>query len=273
MLDPTQKLRKQPPHGTTDESSKHPNIFLDEMEAKLIHVDRSNIVIFGQAGSGKSSIINLLAGRSVADVSGGAAGCTSSNQHYSIPHGADTTYTFWDTAGLNEADNGTVSSQAAVQNLLDLVKDHGVNLLIYCMRPRLVDISRVNYDLFWKIICMEKVPVVLVVTGLEGREDMEEWWQENEKTIKRMRMVFAGHACITSWKGREGMYQNAYDESAEKVWKLVTEHSAPKPWYMTPGWSPQAQAKIVAYEKNYKARSENGMRKFLRELARSLFFF
>jgi predicted GTPase len=116
----------------------------------------------------------MLAGSSVADVSPGAAGCTPSNQPYRISHGDDNCYTFWDTPGLNEAEDGTVSPQDAVQNLLNLVKDHGVNLLIYCIRGRLVDIIRINYDLFWKIICMEKVPIVLVVTGQEGRDDMDD---------------------------------------------------------------------------------------------------
>jgi len=242
---------------------------------QTIHVDHTfprNIIVFGQTGDGKSSVINMLASSSVADVSDSAVGSTPSNQPYDISHGDDNVYTFWDTAGLNEAENGTVSSQAAVQNLLDLVKDRGANLLVYCIRPRLVDIIRANYDLFCKIICMDKVPVVLVVTGLEGREDMDEWWRKNEKKIKKMKMVFAGHACITSWKGRGDMYETAYRESAEKVWRLVKENSTRQPWYMTPGWSAQAQQKIVTYETKYKARSENGMRRFLRELGRSFFF-
>jgi len=75
-----------------------------------------------------------------------------------------------------------------------------------------------------------------------------------------MKMVFAGHVCITSWN-------EEYEESAEKVWKLVREHSTPKPWHMTPGRSVKAQQIIVAYERRFKARN---MRKLLRELARSL---
>jgi len=248
--------------------------FLNEIYNKTVHVGQTiprSVVVFGQAGSGKSSIINMLAGSSVANVSPGAAGCTSSSQPYRISHGDDNCYTLWDTPGLNEAEDGTVSPQDAVHSLLDLVKDHGVNLLIYCIRGRLVDIIRVNYDLFWKIICMEKVPIVLVVTGLEGKPDMNEWWEENEKTVKKMKLKFAGHACVTSWKGKGGMYENAYKESAEKVWELVRKHSTPQPWHMMPGWSAQAKEKVVAYEMNYKARLGNGMRKFLRELARSIF--
>jgi len=192
----------------------------------------------------------MLAGSPIAKVSGGASGCTLSNQSYSMPHGKDNCI-FWDTAGLNEDGDGTVSSQAALQNLLNLVKDNGVNLLIYCIRARLVNIIRVNYDLFWRIICKEGVPIVLVVTGLEGKGDMDEWWRENQKTIKKMKMSFDGHACITSWKGREDRYKEEYKESAEKVWKLVREHCRSKPWCMPPGWPTLAQKEVEGYTVSY----------------------
>ena len=183
----------------------------------------------------------------------------------------DDKYMFWDTAGLNEAEDGTVSSQEAVQNLLNLVKDHGVNLLIYCMRERFPNIIRVNYDLFWGIICRKEVPIVLVVTGLEGKDDMDEWWRENQQTIKKMKMSFVGHACITSWKGRKNRYEKECKESAEEVWKLVREHCRSTAWSMPPEWPIQAQKEIKAYEQNYyNAGSGNGVQKFLRQL--SLFF-
>ena len=210
----------------------------------------------------------MLAGRPIAKVSGGANGCTPSNQPYAIPHGYDN-YVFWDTAGLNEAEDGTVSSQAAVRNLLNLVNDHGVNLLIYCIRERFPGIIRVNYDLFWGIICRKEVPIVLVVTGLEGKDDMDEWWRENRKTIEKMKMSFDGHACITSWKGRENRYEKEYQESAEDVWKLVRKHCRPTAWSMPPEWPVRAQREIEAYvQKYYNAGLANGMQNFLQQLGR-----
>jgi len=233
--------------------------------AKLIHVDTNqrNVVIFGQTGAGKSSILNMLAGEKVATVSGGASGCTSSNQSYPIPHSGKN-YTFWDTAGLNESDDGTVSSRHAIQNLLDLVKDNDINLLVYCVRDRLPNIIRVNYDLFWGIVCKKKVPIVLVTTGLEGRTDMESWWGENQKAIKKMKMSFDGHACITSWRGRRNAYDREYEESAKKVWKLVGQYCKHPAWSMPTGWPDQALKDIEAYENDYKAGS--GVQKFLQRL-------
>jgi predicted GTPase len=163
-------------------------------------------------------------------------------------------YTFWDTPGLNESEEGSVSSQAAIQDLLNLVKTNDVNLLIYCIRGRLVNIIRVNYDLFWGIICKEKVPIFLVVTGLEGKTDMDDWWRENQKMIKKMNLSFAGHACITSWKGREGIYEKEYGESAEKVWKLVRLHCR-NALHMPPEWPNRARKEVIEYMVSYKLRS------------------
>ena len=193
----------------------------------------------------------MLAGSTIAKVSDYASGCTHSNERHSFSHGNDHSYTLWDTAGLNEDEDGTVSSQKAVENLLNLVKDHSVDLLIYCIRGRLVNIIRVNYDLFWGIICRKEIPIVLVVTGLEGKGDMDEWWHENQKTIKNMKMSFVGHACITSWKGREDIYEKKYKESAEKVWKLVRDHCRPNPWCMPPEWPILAQKEVVEYMVSY----------------------
>jgi len=94
---------------------------------------------------------------------------------------------------------------------------------------------------------------------------MDDWWRENQKTIKKMKMSFDGHACITSWENR-----HEYKESAEKVWKLVRKHCRPNPWSMPPEWPTLAQREIKAYEQNYYNASENGVQKFLRQL--SLFF-
>jgi len=57
-------------------------------------------------------------------------------------------------------------------NLCNLLGEHSVNLIIYCIRgSRLTDIVRVNYDLVSGI----KVPIILIVTGLEQEENMDDW--------------------------------------------------------------------------------------------------
>ena len=207
----------------------------------------------------------MLAGQPVAKVSDSPTGCTPSNQAHDISHGNanSNNYTFWDTPGLNENEEGTRPSQVALGNLLNLIGDNGINLLIYCIRGRLVDIVRINYDLFWGIICRKAVPIVLVVTGLEQYEDMDDWWRNNGKFFDKMNMSFQGHACITTTKGRNGMYMQAYEESAKRAWKLVEEHCRAEPWRMEPNWSVQAEKKTKEYMENYNSGLLTGMWKVL----------
>jgi len=214
----------------------------------------------------------MLAGLPVAKVSNGAGGCTTSNQSYDISHknvnGPSDSYTFWDTAGLNEGQEGNVPKDA-FPNLLKLVKEHSVNLVIYCIRGRLVDIVRINYGLFWNIICRKEVPILLVVTGLEGEHDMDEWWKANQKTIVKMDMSFHGYACVTTTRGRHDAYKKEYEESAKKVWKLVREHCGPQSWHMPQEWFEQAPKRMEEYMTQYK-RARKGWWK-IAEPVRKLF--
>ena len=211
----------------------------------------------------------MLAGQAVAKVSNGAGGCTTSNQAYDISPVNDSSdsYRFWDTAGLNEGQEGNVPRDA-FPNLLKLVNEHGVNLIIYCIRGRLVDIVRINYGLFWEIICRKEVPIVLVVTGLEGEQD--KWLKANRKTLDKMGMSFHGYACVTTTRGRNDVYEAEYEESAEKVWRLVREHCTRHSWHMTPAWFAEAPKSMEEYMTLYK-RGRKGWWKFIPDSVRRLF--
>ena len=202
----------------------------------------------------------MLAGELRATESNSPNGCTSSNNSIEISKvwsdGSKTTYTFWDTPGLNEGELGSVPAQAAMASLCNLLREHSVNLIIYCVRgSRFTDIVRVNYDLFYDIVCEKKVPIVLVVTGLELEGNTDDWWQRNKKTIKQMGMAraFDGYACVTTTKGRGDIYRGEYALSASKVWKLVKECCRPVPWTVEPGRLVKARGMMDRYMKNYNA--------------------
>ncbi|OAX42324.1 P-loop containing nucleoside triphosphate hydrolase protein [Rhizopogon vinicolor AM-OR11-026] len=193
-----------------------------------------NIIVFGDTGVGKSSVINMLMGEPVAAVSNQAVGCTYESTKYraTIAHQEVMLY---DTAGLNEAEAGTDSPQQAIQNLRSLVEDiKTVNLLVYCIRGRRFrKIVADNYNMFCKTICGSKVPVVLVITGLENEDNMDDWWKENKVYFDHHKLEFRGHVCITTIRGRafkDGLgpgyiFQNLYDVSKEKVRKPLADHA------------------------------------------------
>jgi len=200
--------------------------------------DTPNVIIFGETGVGKSSLINMIAGTESAAVSSGAIGCTFE----SVPNEVELSgrkYRLWDTAGLNEGEHGNISGDRAIQNLQRLVQNlqyGGVGLLVYCIRgSRLRDIVKINYDLFYKIVCGAKVPIVIVATGLENEDDMEDWWADNVQDFHDRGMHFAGHACITATKGKvlkngEHMFEEEYNMSVKLVRDLIVAYSLEKSW-------------------------------------------
>lgn len=197
-----------------------------------------NVIIFGETGVGKSSIINMIAGAASAAVSNAAIGCTFESVPYDVEL-SGCKYRLWDTAGLNEGEHGNVAADRAIENLRVLVeglKDRGVSLLVYCIRgSRLRDIVKVNYDLFYKVICSGEVPIVVVVTGLENEEDMENWWKDNAEDFDRQGMIFSGHACITATRGKvttsgQYMFEEEYNLSVKLVQEVIVAHCAKGSW-------------------------------------------
>ena len=139
----------------------------------------------------------------------------------------------FDTVGLNEGADGTMSAAKAIEELYRLMLglDDGVSLLVYVMRgPRLKRSFRKNYQLFYEIFWKKKVPIVLVITGLEQEDDMDDWWKRKKAEFVKEKMTFSGAACITAIKGKHNTFAKEFEESREKVEKLILGHCAQTPW-------------------------------------------
>ncbi|KAG6334234.1 hypothetical protein ID866_4852 [Astraeus odoratus] len=160
-----------------------------------------NIILFGQTGVGKSSVVNLIAGNPIAKVSSDAVGCTLSSTEYHFVAGPHY-FRIWDTVGLEEPMIGVNGYFSAMLKALQLIRKvaaaGGVNLLVFCMRgARITRTVQSNYRLFYEMFCEKQVPVGLVITFLEREEDMEDWWRRNQKSLNDYGMKSVGHACVT----------------------------------------------------------------------------
>lgn len=193
-----------------------------------------NIVLFGETGAGKSSIINMIAGGHVAEISSRATGCTFQYHGYDLPmHGRN--FKIFDTAGLNEGDNlkGTVNRTAAIAQLYRVIidLDGGINLLMFCMRgPRIKNAAHENWKVFHNILCKKKVPTVLVVTGLENEENMDWWWRDNKGAFEEQGIRPDATACITATRGRtlrdgSHAFDDQFEESRAKVMNLILDRA------------------------------------------------
>ena len=200
------------------------------------------MVIFGETGVGKSSVVNMILGENgvKADTSDSAYGCTFDHKSYPVEIEGES-YNLYDTAGLNEGGAGTIDGAQAIAKLYGLIdslsKKGGVNLLIFVMRcGRITESNQKNYQLFYDTFCEGSVPIVVVVTHCENVEpDMESWWPRNERKIEESGMLFKAYACVCSSRGkkrRDGTYSNdqPFEESKGYVEKLIHDNFSPQSW-------------------------------------------
>ncbi|KAI6030463.1 P-loop containing nucleoside triphosphate hydrolase protein [Pisolithus orientalis] len=195
-----------PPTPGRREKAKHDMWRLIKNRAKPLLPDNSlpkevNVILFGQTGVGKSSVVNLIAGRPVAEVSPDAEGCTMSSTEYRFVVGAHD-FRIWDTVGLEEPAVGMNTYFGAILKALQLIRGvaaaGGINLLLFCMPGRRVTKTvQSNYRLFYEMLCESKVPIGLVITNLEREKDMEDWWMRNKRALHDHGIKSVGHACVT----------------------------------------------------------------------------
>lgn len=205
---------------------------------------KRNVVIFGESGSGKSSVINAITQTQLAKTSSDATGCTFSYQCYPVEISGQR-YVLFDTAGLNEGNAGGVPAAKAEKELKRLLcglmspGSDGIGLLVYCVRSTRARQALIrNYNLFYSVICRKKVPIVVVVTGLENETDMRGWWYANAKEFKSRGMHFQDHACVTTLHKHAGIsdvFTRRIAESREIVRNLVvnncSEWAVDKTWF------------------------------------------
>jgi tRNA U34 5-carboxymethylaminomethyl modifying GTPase MnmE/TrmE len=188
-----------------------------------------NIVLFGQSGVGKSSVVNLMAGEEKAKTSPGTERCTMHWEEHTIDFDG-CAYKVFDTVGLEEPQLGTKEYLETIVNAYDLIKTlkqaGGIDLLLFCVRAgRFTSTIQNNYRLFYEWFCEKKVPIVLVLTGLEREENMEDWWARYKGTFEKRGIVVGGHACITAANGLDGRQQGLYELSRHSVRTLVRDHT------------------------------------------------
>ncbi|KAH7889072.1 hypothetical protein F5I97DRAFT_1858070 [Phlebopus sp. FC_14] len=164
---------------------------------------RKNVVIFGESGVGKSSIISMIAGRSVArQTFPRGSRCPFEFEKYQfVINGGG--YHIWDTAGLDDDFDGPAFPDRVNANLnnfeRELVKAGRIDLLLHCVRgARFRSAWLKNHQIFHSTIFRRQVPIAVIVTGLENHEEeMEHWWRVNGRELLRQMHIDA-HACITT---------------------------------------------------------------------------
>jgi GTP-binding protein EngB required for normal cell division len=186
-----------------------------------------NVVIFGESGSGKSSIVNMLAGKEVVVVNAGASGTNFQHKGCAIMIG-DKTVNVYDTSGLELHESGVVVTEDTWRELIKFLHDLGeINLLIFVIRFRLTERTIENYYALRSVFGESKVPMVVAITGQEFR-DSNEWWSENEQSFVDLGVDFAGFAIGTA-NGKLSS-DKAYSELLDELRRLICSHCDQHPF-------------------------------------------
>ena len=185
-----------------------------------------NIILFGQTGAGKSSVVNLMTGQQRARTSSGTERCTTHWEAHSIDIDGSI-FRVFDTIDLQEYQLGMKEYLDAIENAYTLIKklkdEGGIHLLLFCVRAgRFTSTIPNNYRLFYECLCEKKVPIVLVLTGLEREQRMDDWWTKYKSTFDKYDIVVDNHACITAIDGPDETQRKLYEESGRLVRNLVT---------------------------------------------------
>jgi GTP-binding protein EngB required for normal cell division len=189
------------------------------------------VIIFGEPGVGKSSVVNLIFGEDTAPTSPNAERCTFSSTSYSATIQGKM-YNLYDTSRINHGGTGTANIEAAktILDLYNLVRfldeNEGPKLLVFVVRcGRLTETTKKNYDLFRDTIFEKMVPIVVVITGCENVIPMDHWWDDNKATFEEAGMTFSGHACVCTLRGRKkqifNLKEKRFKESKAKVEGLI----------------------------------------------------
>ncbi|CAF3174167.1 unnamed protein product [Rotaria socialis] len=189
------------------------------------------ILIVGSTGEGKSSLINLLMGREVANVNDSADGVTMDCQEYVTKH-AETEYHLYDTIGLHEADGGKVPHKNAIEKLVAFAKSHseGFNLIIFVMaKGRIRHDFEQNHLLFHDTIFCSQAPSILYVNGCEFEKQTGKWVTENAERLKSFQ--FKDVVCGTTMK-HAGEFEERIapkrEETRTAIWNAIDQFSAAK---------------------------------------------
>jgi GTPase Era involved in 16S rRNA processing len=223
-----------------------------------------NVVVFGETGVGKSSVINLMAGQEIAHISPDSHRCTLHWTEYQVTFENGNRYKVFDTVGLTNPRLQTGDYLTAFSNaygLINTLKERGgVNLLLFCIRGGVVSATmQSSYMLFFEFLCKKKVPLALVVLNLEREVRMEDWYTRNMGHLEKHNIRSVGHACITAANHLDGRHRDKYEESRSILRRVVEAHCTASMEGLTDGqgWFASSISRLVEYVVGHPKKTDS----------------
>lgn len=204
-----------------------------------------NVVLFGQPGVGTSAVVNLIARKNIAKVQSGVNSCPLQSIRYDISIDGMNVCLF-ETVGLEKPKMKRHDYLAFLEKAYDFVNKlsaaGGIHLLLFCIRANgLTATTQSNYLLFSDVVFQTKVPIALVVIGLEREVEGGDWWSKNLAAIERYGLSNDGYACVTTMTDHTPHQDYIYAESQKRIHELLqspcpkTPVPEPQDWFLRLG--------------------------------------
>lgn len=184
------------------------------------------VLVMGETGSGKSSVVNLLVGQEVIKVSSGVCPCTPRTVKYEATiKGRETQMSvrIWEVGGFNQPEEkpGKNPGAALAMDLGPILQANAsVNVILFCMQGSKLKLTTTRIFQSINDVFGGRVTIVLVITKLEREETMEGWWGRNGQQISStLGLRGTVHACITGLQG--GKYGAKSTESRASLLSIL----------------------------------------------------
>ena len=216
------------------------NVFMKQVRMYGF-IDR--LLVIGTAGAGKSSLINLLAGKTITEVNDGTRSCAFTYDVYKIKYG-QYPLEITDAIGLDtypESDS-QVQRLETLKNLIRFIKRNGrgFTCIIFVMQKgRIPDGFEQYYNTIFKYILRSLPPAVLFVNHCESDNPVDEWRSRNGEHICG-NYKFDEIVCGTTIENGDLSNQLRVKrlETARTLWQTIErylQHRKPQPIQGEPG--------------------------------------
>jgi len=185
------------------------------------------VLVFGATGTGKTSLCNVLTGKSK-PTNSGAKGVTAKSHIYPKFQFGDVAIKIVDTVGLHESIHGKVPPDQAALQLVDLLKNSrdGFSLLIHvAWAGRITEQHDEDYQFFVEKLTQNHIPVLLAVTGCENEHPMFSWVQNNHQDFERFAYKEIIPTCFASGGRLEKEFAPLREESRAELLRAIVQNA------------------------------------------------
>ncbi|KAI6011283.1 P-loop containing nucleoside triphosphate hydrolase protein [Pisolithus marmoratus] len=176
-----------------------------------------SVMVLGEIGVGKSSVVNLITREDIAKVSADTEVCTRFTTRHEVTVESMKVH-IWEVSGFNRPKEDLKRNATDFKERLGPILEAkaSIDVILLCMRGQKLTVVTERIFKLIDDIFGQSIPIVLVINHLEREEEMEDWWTRNrDKLGASMSRTRHRHVCVTGLQDEE--YQEKSRKSREEL--------------------------------------------------------